>query len=37
MEHLTRELETAEPAGALLDLLASADPADLSDDQKVTA
>ena len=37
MEELTREMESAEPSGALLDLLAGVDVDALSDDQKVTA
>ena len=36
MKEITRELESLEPYGALMDLLAGADLASLSDDQKVT-
>ena len=37
MQELTRELENAEPSGALLDLLTGVDPAALTPDQQVTA
>ena len=37
MKEITRELESVEPSGALLDLLASVNVHDLADDQKVTA
>src|ERR1700742_2205668 len=37
MEEITRELESAEPSGAMLDLLLSADLGALTPDQQVTA